>query len=217
MSRRRIGLKMTLNRYFLTIKNMKIKTFNEIINTNYSIMSVITNNSYLRISLDAFIKNSELKKNVCIIDIDSYTSICSIYNILKINKDSESYSHYLIKGDRVNSFVLSSATLIRKNDSFQTLLNKISRYPGHCYNDVLNILSTYISLSILSDQERLIFHQLKIENEIRQIAINLNLPIKSVYRSISSIGKKLNLTSIFSIRIFAKSLSPNIQTYEPIS
>ncbi|MFX2597328.1 LuxR C-terminal-related transcriptional regulator, partial [Enterobacter roggenkampii] len=82
---------------------------------------------------------------------------------------------------------------------------------------VLNILSTYISLSILSDQERLIFHQLKIENEIRQIAINLNLPIKSVYRSISSICKKLNLTSIFSIRIFAKSLSPNIQTYEPIS
>ncbi|WP_181012942.1 LuxR C-terminal-related transcriptional regulator [Citrobacter amalonaticus] len=163
---------------------------------------ILTKDVFFNNALSVILQQVPASRKVCVIDIESFRSLGSIFRLLKRNKLIEKHRLIFIGGKDVSSRVLEPIVTIYRKSCFMEFRKQLTDGRTHSPEYALNHIARYRSLSILSVQEKKTLFALLDTDDTWAAARKIYLSPKTVYSYTSRIGQKLNLSSILQVRQF---------------
>ncbi|MCU3852527.1 hypothetical protein N8W35_05270 [Enterobacter roggenkampii] len=163
---------------------------------------ILTKDVFLNKALSVILQQASPSRKVCIVDIESFRSLGTIYNLLKRKKLTEKHQVMFIGGKDVSSRVLEPLVTIYRKSCFVEFRKQLTSGRMHSPEYALNHISRCRNLCMLSSQEKKTLFALLDTDDTYAAARKIYLSPKTIYTYTNNIGHKLNLNSILQVRQF---------------
>lgn len=166
---------------------------------------ILTNDYYLKTALSVILQQASAERKLCIVDIQSFSSLGVIFRLLKKKDLTEQHRLIFIGGTNVSSRVLEPLVTIYRKSCFIEFRQQLTEGRTHSLEYSLNHISHCRNLDMLSVIERKTLSALHDTNDASLAAEKLCLRSKTIYYYAHNIGAKRNLSSLMQVRQFVRS------------
>ncbi|WP_146050864.1 hypothetical protein [Citrobacter amalonaticus] len=166
---------------------------------------ILTKDVYLFKALSMMLNYVPADRTVCLIDIESFTSLGAIYRRLQRKRLTENHRLIFIGGKDVSSRVLEPLVTIYRKSSFINFRWQLTSGQTYSPEYALAHIAKCINLHMLTLRERKALYALRDTDDIRTAANMISLSPKTIYSYSRKIGEKLNLDSMLHVRQFISS------------
>lgn len=166
---------------------------------------ICTKNNYIKIAFIHLLREIYPKTHVCIVDIDSYTSLSELLDEIDgIDLKANQYI-YILKGMNIHSKVLSPLATFGRDDSLDDIKYLLKFGDPTAWPNLKRHLIMMLELSMMSNKEKQIARALAQHTDVLSVAKLANVNNKTIYNRISIIAGKLNLRHLNEVRMFVSS------------
>lgn len=163
---------------------------------------ILTKDIFLRNALSVMLQQAPATRKLCLIDIESFSSLGSIYRLLKRKNLSDGHRLIFIGGKDVSSRVLEPLVTIYRKSCFVEFRWQLVNGRTHTIDYALNHIANCRNLSMLTEKEKKTLFALLGTDDIEGASRKIFLSPKTIYTYTRNIGQKLNLKSILHVRQF---------------
>lgn len=165
---------------------------------------IFSSNSYLKLAFRCLLNDIPSNEAYCIVFVDEFRTLRQLIQFLKEMKVGNKHRVYLLTGNGINSHLLSPVAAFDLQEPLNVMYNYL-RYQCRCScEDILEHINALYVLSMLNARERQIIFALKTHSNIVSVARRLGLDCKTVYSRARSANKKLGLSGLTELILFAR-------------
>lgn len=163
---------------------------------------VLTKDIYFCKALSVIAEQLPRSEPLCFIDIESFTSLGSICECLQRGGIHEGYRLMFIGGKGVCSRVLEPLVSVYRQCSLSAFKTQITTGRTYSPRYALRHMTHCRSLDMLTWAQKKVLFTLKETVDVNAAANIMCLSPKTLYTYSRQIGEKLNLNSLFQVRLF---------------
>lgn len=164
---------------------------------------VISDNTYIKISLDYLLERDTFDFNICIVDLNSCKSLEHLKSVLSLAGVDRSYRILFLFGRGVYSKLLSKFVGVKLTSNLSQIYRVIKSRPLHTYDEINAYISMVKKLNC--------FHPKEIFCISMFVVIGMNetcnlskLSSKVIYRVVLNSANKLNFSRSMSLAYFMR-------------
>ena len=165
-------------------------------------VTVLTNNSYLRIGIKELMRNSNLVDDVIVLDLDSFNSLYELIGELEVLRLPKNKRLTYVGSKSIIFRLMDKLNPIPVSESLLRIKNDISAIKLSTFKELKEMVNQYHQLSLLTVRERQCLHALCQEENILRSAKLTNMTEKTFYTMVRNVTSKLNLQGLFQLRVF---------------
>ncbi|EHF4936941.1 hypothetical protein CF635_003550 [Enterobacter hormaechei] len=165
--------------------------------------AIETNDQYFKIAASIICKNIIGQKSVCIVDLESFTSIRMLIERIKAYGDK--FSFVFISGKGIISSMLeklAAATKKTTAEDFSKIIRKNNKIP---YGSAISYLKSIKHLSMLTRREKNSVYGVLVHSTLSGAASFIGVTPRINYQRTENIARKLNLKSSMHVHYFMNS------------
>lgn len=166
-------------------------------------LAIETNDQYFKIAALTICKNIFGKQSVCIVDLESFSSIRMLLERIEVHGDT--FSFVFISGKGIFSGVLGKLAAATKKTTVQEFSLIIRKHNKLPYSSVISYLKSIKHLSMLTRREKITVYGVLIHSTLTGAANFIGITPQINYYRTMSIARKLNLKSSMHVQYFMNS------------
>lgn len=166
--------------------------------------AIETNDQYFKIASSIICKKIIGQKSVCIVDLESFTSIRMLIERIKAYGDKFSFVFISGKG-MISSMLEKMAAATKKTTAEDFSIIIIKKHNKIPYSSVISYLKSIKHLSMLTPREKKSVYGVLVHSTLSGAASFIGVTPRINYQRTENIARKLNLKSSMHVHYFMNS------------